>query len=92
VPIVQKFYPQRFLLTNRDDVEKRRHNVKIVRDKLKLLNDNLQMYKNESLDIVKVLTQANQFISNQNFNHPTFQDLSQNNLGVQLKNPYSIIP
>jgi hypothetical protein len=59
VPILQKFYPQRFMLKNRDDVEKRRDNVKVIRDKLKLLNDNLMMFRNkdgeQSLDIVKVL-------------------------------------
>lgn len=42
---MSKFYPQRFLLKNRDDVESNRKKVDIIRDKLKLLNDNLLLFK-----------------------------------------------
>ena len=69
-----------------------REKVKIIRDKLRLLNDNLIMYKSQDIDIVKNLQDVNQFIANQSFNHNGFMELSQNNLGVSLQNPYAIIP
>lgn len=81
VPVLQKIYPQRFLLKNREMVEQSRAKVKILRDKLKLLTDNLQMFKRfdgKDIDLVSLLGQINHFVSSQNMNHKDFVEMSQN--------------
>lgn len=65
-----------------------------MRDKLKLLNDNLlmfQKYDGKDVALTSILESVNHFISSQNFNHQGFSELSQNNLGVQLQNPFTLI-
>lgn len=61
MPILQKFYPQRFLEKNRQEVETKRATIVEIRSKLKLLNENLKMYKQPS-NLLEILDQTTQFI------------------------------
>lgn len=81
VPVMEKIYPQRFLLKHREVVEQSRAKVKILRNKLKLLTENLQMYKRydgKDIELVQLLGSINHFISSQNLNHPQFVEMAQN--------------
>lgn len=46
LPIQQEIHPDRFMLENRDEVEKLRKRVKVLRDKIKYLEECLARYTN----------------------------------------------
>lgn len=54
-------------MRNRAVVEQKRQEVDLLREKLKLLNDNLQMYKKyngEEIELQSILQSVNHFIAN----------------------------
>ena len=65
-PVLDKIYPQRFLFANRAEVEKKRAIVDQLRVKLRVLTDNLQMYRkydNRDIDLAVMLQQVNFFVA-----------------------------
>jgi hypothetical protein len=65
-PVHEKIYPHRFLLANKAEVEKKRAIVDQLRVKLKVLTDNLQMYRkydNRDIDLAVMLQQVNSFVT-----------------------------
>jgi hypothetical protein len=78
-------------MRNRAVVEQLRQEVDLLREKLKLLNDNLQMYKKydgKDIELQSILQSVNHFIGNQSFNNPQFAELEQRNTDVELQNPF----
>lgn len=68
VPIQKEIYPDRFLLKNREEVEKLRSKVKALRDNIYHLEECLSNYKNfegTEYDVTKVLGLSADFFEKQ---------------------------
>lgn len=65
-----------------------------MREKLNLLNDNLQMYQKfdgKDTELLSILSSVNNFIGQQSFNNKQFSELQSRNQDVSLQNPFALI-
>ena len=66
-PIQREIYPDRFMFENREQVEELRKRVKVLRDKIKFLEECLSRYTNyngSNIQITSALDQVLHFFSN----------------------------
>jgi hypothetical protein len=77
-PIPKEIYPDRFMLENLDEVKALRKRVKVLRDKIKFLEECLSRYTNyngSSLGITAALEQVIHLFGNQDTEKPPQTDL-----------------